>query len=289
MPTPATLLVEWIVRRGSHDALAWFEDTRANLSRDLSPRAFAAAFGSASRRVGKTDLMLQQADLVAAETARRNWRPAGMTIDQAARIVLLLDAAETAEGFVDRLKHLAGTADLGELAAIYKGLPLYPHPQTLVPFAIDGLRTAMAPVFEAVAQDNPFPSDHFSQDAWNNMVLKALFIGSALHPIIGLDRRWNAELADMLVAYAHERRAARRPIPPELWRGVGRFADASTIDDLAALLVDGDALSQKASALALSESPDEAAARALASRRDLAEAVALGEIEWSDVYQRTPY
>ena len=72
------------------------------------------------------------------------------------------------------------------------------------------------------------------------MVLKTLFIVRVLHPIIGLDDKWNDELAGILLNYAHERWAAHRPVAPELWRGVGAFADA--IADLARVLVEGDAL-----------------------------------------------
>lgn len=59
------------------------------------------------------------------------------------------------------------TADLGELIAIYKGLPLYPDPETLVPVATDGLRTAMRAAFEAVAHHSPFPAESFPESAWN--------------------------------------------------------------------------------------------------------------------------
>ena len=37
------------------------------------------------------------------------------------------------------------------------------------------------------------------------MILKALFIGTALQPIEGLERRWNPDLSRMLCDYAHER------------------------------------------------------------------------------------
>jgi hypothetical protein len=288
MASPADLLVTWIVRRTSPEAVAWFEAKRADLAADSSPRGFAAVFSSVARRIGKADLVLGPSDLAAAENARPRWRPAGLTVNQAARIVLLLDAARGTDLFAGRLKGLAATADLNELIAIYKGLPLYPNPETLVPVATAGLRTAMRTVFEAIAHQNPFPEENFPQSAWNHMVLKTLFIDSVLHPIIGLDERWNEELSGMLVNYAHERWAAHRPVSPELWRGVGPFADATAIADLARVLSEGTGLEQKASALALSASRDPAAAEALGPRRDLADAIAVGEITWNDVRDCTP-
>jgi hypothetical protein len=263
--------------------MAWFESKRAELVRDPAPRVLAAAFGPAPRRIGKAELSLEPADLVAAEAARPGWRPGSLTVDQAARIVLLLDVAKATGSFAERLNSLAATADVGELLAIYKGLPLYPEPATLVPLATDGLRTAMRAVFEAVAHENPFPAEHFPQSAWNHMVLKTLFIDSVLHPIVGLDQRWNEELAKILVDYAHERWAAHRPVTPELWRGVGRFADAAAVADLARVLSKGEAREQKAAALALSESRRPEAIEALARRRDLADAVASGDITWNNV------
>jgi hypothetical protein len=64
------------------------------------------------------------------------------------------------------------------------------------------------------------------------MVLKALFVGSTLGPIIGLDLRANAALARMLSDYAHERWSAGRPVSPELWRCVGPFASGPLLADL---------------------------------------------------------
>ena len=201
---------------------------------------------------------------------------------------MLIDNAKAPGSFPERLKGLAASADLSELIAIYKGLPLYPDPHTLVPVATEGLRTAMRTVFEAVAHENPFPAENFPDSAWNHMVLKRLFIDSVLHPIVGLDDRWNDELAGVLVNYAHERWAAHRPVTPELSRGVGPFADATAISDLARILVEGDPLEQKAAARALTASPDPEAAQALARRRDLADAVAAGEITWNYVWSQTP-
>jgi hypothetical protein len=288
MATPAELLRVWIARRASPEALGWFEGKHLDLVRDPAPHALTSTFSSVARRMGKADLGLVPTDLAAAEEARPGWRPAGLTVEQAARIALLIDAAKTSGAFAEQLKGLAATADLGELIAIYKGLPLYPEPETLVPVATDGLRTAMPAVFEAVAHQNPFPAEYFPQSAWNHMVLKTLFIDSVLHPIIGLDRRWNEELAEILLDYAHERWAAHRPVAPELWRGVGPFAGNAAIEDLGRVLAGGDPVEQKAAALALSASRHPAAAETLTRRRDLADAVAAGKITWNDVRDQVP-
>ena len=141
----------------------------------------------------------------------------------------------------------------------------------------------MRNVFEAVAHHNPFPAEQLPQTAWNQMVLKTLFIGSVLHPIAGLDRRWNEPLARMLIDYAHERWAASRPVAAELWRGVGRFADPATVADLTRVLITGDGIEQRAAALALSECSLPAAAAALAQRPDFADAISAGRITWDDI------
>lgn len=281
--TLAELLGTWIGRDASPDAHAWLDAKRAELARDPSPRALGFAFSVAGRRLGKTALALGARDLAQAEAARPGWRPAGLTLDQAARQLLLVEVAARVADFPAMLKTLVSTADLAELIAILRGLPLYPAPASLLEVATTGLRTSIRPVFEAVAHANPYPAEAFPQSAWNQMVLKALFIGAALHPIAGLDRRWNAELAAVLVDYAHERWAAGRPVSAELWRGVGRFADAAAVEDLSRVLASDDPLGRAAAALALHDCPHPAAAAALAAAPGLAARVAAGEIDWDVV------
>jgi hypothetical protein len=114
-------------------------------------------------------------------------------------------------------------------------------------------------VFEAVALRNPYPAEALPEPAWNQMVLKALFVGSALDPIVGLDRRANPALARMLADYARERWAARRPVSPELWRCVGRFASGALLDDIARVLDQGDGAERDAALRSLEHASDPAA------------------------------
>jgi hypothetical protein len=138
----------------------------------------------------------------------------------------------------------------------------------------------MKAIFEAVAHDSPYLAEQFSESRWNQMVVKALFIGSTLDPIEGLERRWNPDLTRMLCDYAHERWAAGRTVSYELWRGVGRHADQAAIDDLARVFEGGAPVERQAAALALGESPRREAASILGRDPGLAAAVRAGQISW---------
>ena len=138
----------------------------------------------------------------------------------------------------------------------------------------------MRPVFEAIAHRNPYARDFFDEAARNQMVLKALFIGSALGPIQGLDARANEDLAIMLRDYAHERWAAGRPVSPELWRCVGPFARGGAVADLERVLTTGDDAERAAAALALLASPEPTARSLVTASPTLCRAVAEGRITW---------
>ena len=160
------------------------------------------------------------------------WDPRFWTVDEAARILALLEFAAAGAPFAEAFGELCRTAEVGEAVALYRGLPLYPEPAALEWQVGEGLRTSMRAIFEAIAHRSPFPKENFSEDRWNHMVLKALFIGSTLAPIQGLDERANPTLAKILSDYAHERWAAGRPVTPELWRCLGPFAEGILLDDL---------------------------------------------------------
>lgn len=74
----------------------------------------------------------------------------------------------------------------------------------------------MQSVFKSIAWNNPFPRDHFDEASWNQMVLKTIFFGLSLKPVIGLKERNNANLKGMLADFAAEREKAGREIPQDL-------------------------------------------------------------------------
>jgi hypothetical protein len=64
--------------------------------------------------------------------------------------------------------------------------------------------------------ENPYPAAHFPEPAFNQLVLKAYFIGVPVLRILGLDRRKTPELRRMAADYASERRAAGRSVPADI-------------------------------------------------------------------------
>ncbi len=275
---PSALLRSWLERQLPAAAFDWLAEQLETLTQDPSERKLHIALGMIPRRLGKDDLELSETDLQAAETARPGWDPRGWSVDEAARILVLL---ATADGdFTERFTALCSSAEVGEAIALYRGLPLYPDPAALEDQAAEGLRTNMRAVFEAVAHRNPFPRERFDQDRWNQMVLKALFIGSSLHPIQGLDERANPALAAILIDYAHERWAAGRAVSPELWRCVGPFAVASLLPDLERALRGEDETERRAAALALAASPAAEARALLAGAGAVAAEIESGALTW---------
>lgn len=278
--TAKQLLFRWTRRQLASPELAWLEERIESLRQDGADRGLHIALGMAPRKLGKADLDLSAADLAAADQARPGWDPRFWSIDQAARIVLLMAADGPGHDFRARFIDLARTADPSEQVAYYRGLPLYPDPKGLEEQAAEGVRSNIRAVFEAVAHRSPYPREQFAQHRWNHMVLKALFVGSTLAPIQGLDDFANEELALILCDYAHERWAANRPVTPELWRCVGPFATGNALDDLARVIEAGDEDEQKAAGLALAASPDAGAKSLLAKIPAIASMIEAGGLTW---------
>jgi hypothetical protein len=283
--TPSRLLGTWLGRRVAPEAADWLAESMARVKGATGERDLYMRIGQVARRLGTADLAPDDTEFGDAQRARAGWDPRHWTVDQAARIHLLLESTDDPDVLARRLTQLCVTADVAELVAFYQGLPLYPDGPRHAARCAEGIRSNMRNVFEAVAHRNPYPSEHLAEGAWNQMVLKALFVGSELAPIVGLDARRNETLAVMLIDYAHERWAASRAISPELWRCVGPYAQGARLDDLRRLLERGNAGERAAAVLALAESPDPAAHSLREREPELVAAARSGRLAWNNVPQ----
>jgi len=177
-------------------------------------RRLAIALGLASRKIGRVELPLTADEAATAPRLRADWQPELWAADEAARILILMashggdDAA-----FAGRVDRLCATAEVTEYIAYLKGFAIFPAAALLYGRAREGVRSAITPVFAAIACHNPYPFDHFDADAWNQMVVKAVFSGTPIETICGLHERRNPEVLQMLRDLVSERRAAGRPLP----------------------------------------------------------------------------
>ena len=271
------LLHHWLSRQVRGDGLAWLEQKQKQIAEGAPTRVFFTAFSAVPRYIPKQDLQLTPEDWQAIENTRSGWFPEHWSLDQAARSLIILSHPQSdADQYLQTLERVFSAADVGELVALYQALPLLPYPERLRLRAAEGVRSNMTAVFNAIALRNPYPVEYFDNAAWNQMVLKALFVGSSLSLIQGLDRRANCGLAQMLSDYAHERWAAHRSVSPELWRAMGQFAQGEIIADLERVLNDSDPTGQEAAALALSASDSPQAQQLLTRHPNLQASIEAG-------------
>ena len=282
-----SLADDWISRTANANALSWFRDSIAQIRKTPGGDTLAIAIGLAPRRLGKADLPLTPDDMARAAALRPGLDPSGWSVDQAARVAFAVAGyANDDAAFAAWFDGFCASAEINELIALCRGLPVYPAAALLESRAREAIRSGMKPVFEAVAHRNPYPVEYFDEDAWNQMVVKAFFIGSQMWPIQQLDSRANPHLARMLVDLAQERWAAGRPVSGEVWRCVAPHADAEGISSLVHAFESGGDKERLAVALALQQAPTSPAhptfvQRGLSGQLDqLQSRLAAERIEW---------
>ncbi|MGQ0662033.1 MAG: EboA domain-containing protein [Pseudomonadota bacterium] len=206
-----------VERRLKPGVVDWLGRNWPAVTAPFSTTRFRASFAGVARRIGAQPIGLTGEEM---QGLRRGGivAPERWSLDQLVRVGLLLAAAEMVPekarpAFV-REVYLRG--DYREQAAVLRALNLLPDPGSFVELAIDACRTNVTDVFEAIACETPYPAAHFPELNFNQLVIKAVFIGLTLDRIIGLADRNNAELRRIAKDYAAERRAAGRSVPSDL-------------------------------------------------------------------------
>lgn len=247
-------LKEVIEEQWNEKEKKWITQQQEKLSTNFESRTFYMTFSFASRFVRKSDINLSSQQLAEARDILKGYQPEYWNLLEFVRAYFLLKLpAEDEVSYVSQLTRLYETADVEEQVSLYKALPFYSYPEKIAERCAEGIRTNITDVFDAIALHNPFPANFLDQNAWNQMVLKAVFMKRPLYKIYGADQRANAELARMLVDFAHERWAAARLVSPELWRFVGPFLTKKDILDVQKV-ISGKTLDRQAGLLACSES-----------------------------------
>jgi sugar phosphate isomerase/epimerase len=180
---------------------AWLAAAAARAAAE--PAALAADFAAAGRACGRGPL------------AAPGWE--GWTVDEAVRAVLL--AAAPAPAVAD----LYARGDRAERRAVLRALPyLELGAGAVAPLLEDALRTNDTALVAAALGPAATALD---AAAWRQGVLKCVFLGVPLSAVAGLDERADAELARMLLDFAHERVAAGRDVPADVLPLLRRHPD----------------------------------------------------------------
>jgi hypothetical protein len=187
--------LETVVRERSDPAgVAWLDESVAAVAAD--PTAVRSRFAAAGRKVGRGPLHPddEPGDLF-------TW-----TVDDAARVVLLA---------------AMGRAAADEIPALYR------HGDAGLPLVEDALRTNDLRLVAAAM--GPYALGRLDDAALAQAVLKCVFMGIPVGRIDGLDRRATPDMARMLAGFVHERIAAGRDIPGDVWPLIDRHPPPESI------------------------------------------------------------
>jgi hypothetical protein len=205
-------VIESLESRISAEALDWLRETSAAVAAD--PTAIRSKFPMVGRKVGRETL-----DPAADRADVHAW-----TIDDAARTVLLMAMGEAAE---PELAELYRFGDAAERRGLLRALAHLDIGDRGLPFIDDAIRTNDTRLIAAAL--GPYATEHLPDASYDQAVLKCVFVGVPITGLDGVPARVTPDGARMLAAFVHERVAAGRDVPAEVWIVIDKYPHAEEI------------------------------------------------------------
>jgi hypothetical protein len=198
--------------RAKPEGLAWLREASASVAAE--PAAIRTRFPMVARKVGREPLdpEADPADIFA-------W-----TIDDAARTLLLLALGEAAES---ELAELYRFGDAAERRGILRALPYLDLGDRGLYLTDDAIRTNDTRLIAAAL--GPYATEHLTDAMYDQAVLKCVFVGVPITGLDGVPERVTPDGARMLAAFVHERVAAGRDVPAEVWIVIDKYPHAEEI------------------------------------------------------------
>lgn len=251
-PQTRLFLEQLLHARLDPEARNWLGEACREIADGADDNRFCQLLSLASRHTSADPLAPTHGDCEQAAELLPGFTPERWDQRETARVILILSRAdlgrESCEGAIEEAFRFA---DEGESRALYRSLAHLPKAQRFLRRAEEGCRTNMTSVFEANACDTPYPALHFDSVAWNQCLIKCVFIGSPLWRIWDVDRRLSAELTRMALDLIDERRSAGRAVQPELWMCIGTEGGERADQSIAQELREGPAVGRAAALLAM--------------------------------------
>ncbi|GAB3506860.1 EboA domain-containing protein [Emticicia fontis] len=264
----SSLLLDKIQNQASAKEMSWIE-TKAN----GSLKSLQTAFVATPRFISK--------DIVQYLESINDVSFEGWTLDRLVRVYFLTKFdSSNKDLYIIALDNLFDTAENNEAIALISALPFLEYQDHWMLRATNAVRSNVGVIFDAIAFQNSFPKNHFSDLAWNQLVLKCIFNDKPINKIKGLNERANEELADSISNLAHERWSAGRVIPAQAWRLVSKFINDKILQDIKHLFSSTREDDKIAAALVCSETDFIAAKEELEKYQYLTEKVKNHTISW---------
>jgi hypothetical protein len=145
--------------------------------------------------------------------------PHAWTVADAARTLLLVSLGDQIDA---EMQPLYRHGDGEERRGVLRALPFLELDRELgVALVEDALRTNDVRLIAAAC--GPYAAAELDDDAIAQATLKCVFVGVPLGGFVGLEDRLTPEIAAMLARFAHERVAAGRDVPDDIWTVANRF------------------------------------------------------------------
>ncbi|MGY2375562.1 EboA domain-containing protein [Pseudomonas sp. SDO524_S393] len=173
--------------------LHWWQQAQQQLAKQPDANTAALLSGQCKRRLPTAAVALARGLLLA------------QVLDQ--------HAAETRPAL---LRQLFLWGDDQEKIATLAALDWLDSDGKCVELALQAGRTSNPQVFAALALDTAYPSRHYAERAFHQLVLKALGMGLDVGRVIGLEQRHGVTLNQLALDLLSEQLAADRPVSPGL-------------------------------------------------------------------------
>jgi len=171
------------------------------------------AWNSSYRWVGKELLNLNVEELELLQKINSDIDWSLWTNDELVRALVVIEGLKVDSEFFNKISRYF---DFRETIAACRVVALLDDPSRYVFFATESCRSNSVDVFRAMALGNPFPYHHFSDLSFDQMVIKSMFLGLPLSPIVGLQKRKTSETRRMAQDYCEELSSAGRPMPVDI-------------------------------------------------------------------------
>ena len=190
-----------LARQLDQTELAWWRQAQDRLDQSPDANTLATLSGLCKRHLRER-----------AVTGSDGWSTV-----QLARALLLAQAVEHhPEAQPAFLEQQFQWGDDQEKRALLKALDALDSTGLCLDLALQAGRTSNPEVFAALALDTPYPSRHYPERAFQQLVLKALGMGLDPARLLGLTQRHGVTLNQLALDLLDEQLAAERPVSPGL-------------------------------------------------------------------------